>query len=396
MLQQRHIDIIKSLVPLLTETGPALTEHFYQRLFHHHPELKNIFNMSNQASGRQKAALFEAIAAYAQYIDNVGALKSAVERIAHKHTSFNIQPEMYQIVGHHLTETLRELTGELFTADVEEAWTAAYDFLASVFIHREGELYDSRAQSQGGWRDSRPFVVSEKSKESELVTSFVLTPEDGKDVVGFIPGQYLGISVQPKDHPFTEIRQYSLSTKPNGKNYRISVKREVGEPNGIVSNYLHDHIEVGDTLLVNAPAGDFFFEDKQSPVVLISAGVGVTPMQSMLEYLAALNYEQDVYYLHACQSTEQHSFKARTAELTALNNWQTYTWYEDANDGNNQSNTTFNGLVDLNNARLPYGQAHFYVCGPVAFMRFIKKQLLDMGVGEERIHYEVFGPHADL
>ncbi|TMO84190.1 NO-inducible flavohemoprotein [Pseudoalteromonas spongiae] len=396
MLQQRHIDIIKSLVPLLTETGPALTEHFYQRLFHHHPELKNIFNMSNQASGRQKAALFEAIAAYAQYIDNVGALKSAVERIAHKHTSFNIQPEMYQIVGHHLTETLRELTGELFTADVEEAWTAAYDFLASVFIHREGELYDSRAQSQGGWRDSRPFVVSEKIKESELVTSFVLTPEDGKDVVGFLPGQYLGISVQPKDHPFTEIRQYSLSTKPNGKNYRISVKREVCEPNGIVSNYLHDHMELGDTLLVNAPAGDFFFEDKQSPVVLISAGVGVTPMQSMLEYLAALNYEHDVYYLHACQSTEQHSFKARTAELTALNNWQTYTWYEDANDDNNQSTTTFNGLVDLNNARLPYGQAHFYVCGPVAFMRFIKKQLLDMGVGAERIHYEVFGPHAEL
>ncbi|KPV93781.1 Flavohemoprotein [Pseudoalteromonas sp. P1-9] len=396
MLQQRHIDIIKSLVPLLTETGPALTEHFYQRLFHHHPELKNIFNMSNQASGRQKAALFEAIAAYAQYIDNVGALKSAVERIAHKHTSFNIQPEMYQIVGHHLTETLRELTGELFTADVEEAWTAAYDFLASVFIHREGELYDSRAQSQGGWRDSRPFVVSEKIKESELVTSFVLTPEDGKDVVGFLPGQYLGISVQPKDHPFTEIRQYSLSTKPNGKNYRISVKREVGEPNGIVSNYLHDHMELGDTLSVNAPAGDFFFEDKQSPVVLISAGVGVTPMQSMLEYLAALNYEHDVYYLHACQSTELHSFKVRTAELTALNNWQTYTWYEDVNDDNNQSTTTFNGLVDLNNARLPYGQAHFYVCGPVAFMRFIKKQLLDMGVGSERIYYEVFGPHADL
>lgn len=164
MLQQRHIDIIKSLVPLLTETGPALTEHFYTRLFTHHPELKHIFNMSNQESGRQKAALFEAIAAYAQHIDNVGALKTAVERIAQKHTSFNIQPEMYQIVGHHLTETLRELTGELFTVDVEEAWTTAYDFLASVFLQREGELYENRAKSQGGWRDSRQFVVSEKSK----------------------------------------------------------------------------------------------------------------------------------------------------------------------------------------------------------------------------------------
>lgn len=396
MLQQRHIDIIKSLVPLLTETGPALTEHFYTRLFTHHPELKHIFNMSNQESGRQKAALFEAIAAYAQHIDNVGALKTAVERIAQKHTSFNIQPEMYQIVGHHLTETLRELTGERFTVDVEEAWTTAYDFLASVFIQREGELYENRAKSQGGWRDSRQFVVSEKIKESELVTSFVLTPEDGKAVIDYVPGQYLGISVQPNNHPFTEIRQYSLSNKPNGHNYRISVKRETTAPQGIVSNYLHDHIEVGDTLAVNAPAGDFCFQDRQTPVVLISAGVGVTPMQSMLEYLSALNYEHDVYYLHACNSKQQHSFKQRTTDIATLNNWQTYTWYEKNNEANELPENTLHGLIDLNDARLPYGQAHFYLCGPVAFMRFIKTQLLNMGVGTERIHYEVFGPHADL
>lgn len=396
MLQQRHIDIIKSLVPILTETGPALTDHFYSRLFNHHPELKNIFNMSNQESGRQKAALFEAIAAYAQYIDNVGALKSAVERIAHKHTSFNIQPEMYQIVGHHLTETLRELTGELFTAEVEEAWTAAYDFLATVFIQREGELYESNAKSQGGWRDSRPFVVSEKIKESELVTSFVLTPEDGKAVIDYVPGQYLGISVQPNDHPFTEIRQYSLSNKPNGQSYRISVKREKGEPDGLVSNYLHDHIKVGDTLSVNAPAGDFFFQDKQSPVVLISAGVGVTPMQSMLEHLSALNYEHDVYYLHACGSEQQHSFKQRTNELAMLNNWQTFTWYESQEPQTDNSANSFSGLMNLNNVNLPFSLGNFYLCGPVAFMRFIKAQLLNMGVGSERIHYEVFGPHADL
>ena len=396
MLQQRHIDIIKSLVPLLTETGPALTDHFYSRLFAHHPELKHIFNMSNQESGRQKAALFEAIAAYAQHIDNVGALKSAVERIAQKHTSFNIQPEMYQIVGHHLTETLRELTGELFSAEVEEAWTAAYDFLASVFIQREGALYESRANSNGGWRDSRPFVVSEKIKESELVTSFVLTPEDGKAVIDYVPGQYLGISVQPNDHPFTEIRQYSLSNRPNGQSYRISVKRESTAPQGIVSNYLHDHIEVGDPLAVNAPAGDFFFQDKQSPVVLISAGVGVTPMQSMLEYLSALNYEHDVYYLHACSSSKQHSFKQRTNEIATLNNWQTYTWYENHNAQSRLPENTYQGLIDLNALYLPYGQAHFYLCGPVAFMRYIKTQLLNMGVGAERIHYEVFGPHADL
>lgn len=106
-------------------------------------------------------ALFEAIAAYAKNIENLAALTAAVERIAHKHTSFNIQPEHYQIVGHHLIETLRELAPDAFTQEVEEAWTAAYLFLAKVFIDREGELYLQRKQAVGGWANAREFVVAE-------------------------------------------------------------------------------------------------------------------------------------------------------------------------------------------------------------------------------------------
>ena len=115
MLSDKNIETIKSTIPLLEEAGPALTEHFYERMFSHNPELKHIFNLSNQNSGRQQVALFQAIAAYAKNIDNLAALTTAVERIAHKHTSFNIQENHYPIVGHHLIETLRELASDQFT-----------------------------------------------------------------------------------------------------------------------------------------------------------------------------------------------------------------------------------------------------------------------------------------
>ena len=162
MLSNQHIEVVKSTIPLLESAGPALTEHFYQRMFNHNPELKDIFNMTHQKSGRQSVALFEAIAAYAKNIENLSALTDAVERIAHKHTSFNIQAEHYQIVGHHLIETLRELASDAFTPQVEEAWTAAYLFLAQIFIDREGELYLQRKQAVGGWKNARRFVVKEK------------------------------------------------------------------------------------------------------------------------------------------------------------------------------------------------------------------------------------------
>ncbi|VEA69554.1 Nitric oxide dioxygenase [Serratia rubidaea] len=102
MLDQQTIATVKSTIPLLAATGPKLTAHFYDRMFTHNPELKDIFNMSNQRNGDQRQALFDAICAYAGNLENLAALLPAVERIAQKHTSFNIQPEQYQIVGTHL------------------------------------------------------------------------------------------------------------------------------------------------------------------------------------------------------------------------------------------------------------------------------------------------------
>ncbi len=390
MLNNQHIEVVKSTIPLLESAGPALTQHFYQRMFTHNPELKDIFNMTHQKTGRQSVALFEAVAAYAKNIENLAALTAAVERIAHKHTSFNIKAEHYQIVGHHLIETLRELASDAFTAEVEEAWTAAYLFLAQVFIDREETLYQERKQANGGWENGRAFRIAEKKPESEYVTSFVLEPVDGEPVLGYNPGQYIGIEVKPSKGDHVEIRQYSLSHKPNGKNYRISVKREVGEHDGLVSNFLHNEMSQGDVVTLYAPAGDFYYQESDKPAVLISAGVGATPIQSMLHTLADAG-KSEVSYLYACNNAQQHTFKQETAQLIEQQGWQQFAWYLD-------EQADFTGQMDLSliAEELPVADADFYVCGPVAFMESIVKQLESLAVGRERIHYEVFGPHTYL
>lgn len=393
MLSDKTIEIVKSTVPLLAQAGTVVTDHFYKRLFSHNPELKNIFNMANQDTGRQQFALFNALAAYAQNIDNLAVLKEALTRINHKHTSLNILPEHYPIVGAHLIGTLKELIPEQFTPDVEYAWREAYGVLADICITEEAALYEHSKNKHGGWAGTRQFEITNKQAESELVTSFTLTPVDGEAVITHKPGQYLGIKVKPEGAEYEEIRQYSISQKSNAKNYRISVKKELQPKPGMVSNYLHS-LEQGSIVELYPPAGDFFLRNNTSPAVLISAGVGQTPMLAMLETLLSDNSNQNIMYLHACENTQQHSFSKYLNELNAVyNRLQTMTWFNQATEG-----ADFTGLMNLNavQAQLPLSNGDFYLCGPAGFMAFIKNQLLELGVKNEQIHYEVFGPHQDL
>ena len=394
MLSEQQILTVKSTIPLLESVGPDITKHFYQRMFRDNPELKNIFNMAHQQSGSQSLALFNALAAYAKYIDNLPMLTGAVQRIAHKHSALNIRPEHYGIVGHHLIETLRELASEAFTAEVEDAWVAAYGQLADVFITVEAGLYQANAEQVGGWQGPRKFKLIEKRIESELVKSLVFEPVDGQPVVGYQAGQYIGIRVKPLTSEHFEMRQYSLSTSPNAETYRISVKREAMGVPGIVSNYLHDALRLGEEVELYPPAGDFVFHNNAKPVVTISAGVGLTPMQAILETLAECGYHAPVFYLHACENQQQHSFKKRLKQLGQQLNLTHHTWY---NQEVTSEDNIHHGLMDLTTLdNLPLTDGDFYLCGPVGFMLFAKQQLVNLGVAIERIHYEMFGPHQEI
>ncbi len=396
MLDQKTISVVKSTIPLLESAGPELTKHFYQRMFSHHPELKDIFNLAHQRKGDQPVALFNAVAAYAKNIDNLAALGPAVEKIAQKHTGFLITAEQYNIVGHHLLETLKELGGEAVTDEVIDAWGKAYGLLADIFIQRESQIYDDAAAHDGGWRGTRNFRITAKKQESSVITSFELTPVDDGPVMGFEPGQYLSLKVVHPDLENIEIRQYSLSDAPNGKSYRISVKRD---SEGVVSQLLHDKFAVGDELAVIPPAGDFFLKTSaEKPLTLISGGVGLTPVMSMLNQ--RLNGETaETLWLHASEDGAAHAFGEEiNHKLTQHNKLAAYTWYRAPGATDIQgSHYDFAGTMDLNaiNGTLPTN-GDFYICGPVGFMAHVKAQLTTMGVADAQIHYEVFGPHKGL
>jgi len=394
MLDAQTIATIKSTLPAIAQVGPQLTGHFYQRLLTQHPELKNVFNMNNQRSGNQQEALFNAIVAYGSNLENLAVLLPAVEKIAQKHASLNIQPEQYAIVGENLLATIDELLhpGE----EVLTAWGKAYGVLADVFIQREEAIYSASEEKTGGWRGARDFRIRAINQESSVIKSFELVPNDGKPVATFLPGQYLAISVQPAGCENIQHRQYSLTHQPNGQFYRIAVKREAL---GSVSGWLHDRAQVGDIVQCAAPAGDFFLQaEAATPITLISAGVGQTPMLAMLATLAQQQHAAAVNWLHAAEAGSQHAFAEEVKSLGArLPNFTSHVWYrqpESADVGRYDAQ----GLMDLASVSSALNQAdrQFWICGPLPFMQFVARQLVDAGINADRIHYEVFGPHKVL
>ena len=250
--------LIKATIPTLKEHGQLLTTHFYQRVFAHHPELKNVFNQANQQSGRQPMALASAVLAYAEHIDNPAVLVSALVRIGHKHTSLDIRPEQYPVVGHHLLASISEVLGEAATPELLNAWGAAYNQLARLMIGTEADLYAAQLTKPGGWTGWRSFVVRTKVQESDSITCFHLYPTDGGLVGQHTPGQYVSLRLFLPELQLLQPHQYRITNAPNSSHYCISVKRKSDGNhtlNDPFSRHLCEVIQVGDCLELSAPAG---------------------------------------------------------------------------------------------------------------------------------------------
>ncbi|ADI26799.1 NO-inducible flavohemoprotein [Geobacillus sp. C56-T3] len=402
-LHPKTIEIVKSTVPVLETHGEQITKRFYELMFSNHPELLNIFNHANQKQGRQQRALAAAVYAAARYIDQLDAILPVVRQIGHKHRSLGIKPEQYPIVGKHLLLAIKDVLGDAATDEVITAWAEAYEAIASVFIQVEKELYDEAAAKHGGWRDFRRFVVVKKVKESRVITSFYLEPEDGKAISDYLPGQYVSVKLSIPGETYTHIRQYSLSDAPGKGYYRISVKREAAtadKPAGIVSNYLHDHVQEGDVLELSAPAGDFTLDlSKTTPVVFISGGVGITPLLSMAHTLAIRQPTRPAAFLHAALNGRVHAFDEELRMLAERPSFSYHICYESPSDEDRlHPHFGKEGRIDLAwmQSVIPTKDADFYFCGPVPFMKTVYGALKQWGVPEEHIHYEFFGPAGDL
>ena len=243
------------------------------------------------------------------------------------------------------------------------------------------------------WQGFRTLTVTGIERESDSVRSIRLADPDGEPLPSARPGQYLTVRIQPEDEHRSVLRNYSLSGPPDAGYYRISVKRE---PDGTASGYLHTHLRVGDQLQIAAPRGTFILDPSQAPVLLISAGIGATPVLAMLHALAEEHSEREIWWLHGARSSRDESFAAEARTLlAALPNVRTHICFSRPGS-TDLAGRDFDSAGRLSAAVLaeldPPRDAEAYLCGPIPLMEEISAALAATGLDASRIHTEPFGP----
>ncbi|EMT62580.1 hypothetical protein ACKRZS_012773 [Fusarium odoratissimum] len=408
-LTAAQVAIVKSTAPILKEHGKTITTTFYRNMLGAHPELKNYFSLRNQQTGAQQAALANSVLAYATYIDDLGKLSHAVERIAHKHVSLFIKPEHYPIVGTHLIGAIGEVLGSALTTEIKDAWVAAYGQLADIFIQREGQMYEAA----GDWNSWRKFKIVKKEAENDSVTSFYLEPTDGKPLPKFLPGQYVSVQIPiPELDGLLQSRQFSLSEAPGTNHYRISVKLQgpteepavedlaAGKIAGLLSTRLHNRYNVGDELELSPPAGEFSLDPADTsaakkPLVLLSAGVGATPLVSILDsVLQSPTASRPITWIHGARYSGSTCFVPHVLDSAKKHeNITAKIFLEDVKEGDQYD---FKGEIDLAKLQkeqllqLDNADAEYYICGPEDWMVNVRAFLEENGVPRERQHLELF------
>ncbi|MER7759387.1 globin domain-containing protein [Streptomyces sp. NPDC097619] len=389
MLSEKSAETVRATLPAVGAAIGEITELFYAKLFEAHPELlRDLFNRGNQAAGLQKRALAGSIAAFAVHLVDRPDVRPDVmlRRIAHKHASLGVTREQYPIVHTHLFAAIAEVLGEAVTPEVAAAWDEVYWLMANALIAIEAELYAARQAAAGEvWQE---WEVVDRTEETADCATFRLIPADGSPAPDFHPGQYVSVQVELPDGA-RQIRQYSLSCAPGSATRSLTVKRVHGGPgpDGEVSGRLHTHVRPGDRLRLSAPYGDLVLREDSAPVLLASAGIGCTPMLSMLEHLAGTGHTAPVTVVHADRSPADHPLAADHRALTdKLPAGTAHFWYEDGAEPGDRA-----GRVDLSDVAIAPG-TRAYLCGPLPFMREVRAQLLAKGVPAAEVHYEVFGP----
>ena len=242
------------------------------------------------------------------------------------------------------------------------------------------------------WPGFRPMRVVAKRSETATVLSVELEVDDGATLPHALPGQFVTLKLEPGDGAPPPVRSYSLSGPPDRPRYRIAVKVE---PHGVAGGYLRATVEVGDRIKVAAPRGQFTLDESAHPVVLVSAGVGVTPVLAMLYALHDSQSTRDIWWLYGTRNGAEHAFAQETrALLAALPNARSRVWYSRP-DPEDNIGTDYDELGHITAERIAATGApidsEFYLCGPTTFMTAITAGLETLGVPTARVHTEAFG-----
>ncbi|MBE0462561.1 MAG: NO-inducible flavohemoprotein [Halomonadaceae bacterium] len=386
MLTQAQEQIIAATAPVVAEHLNTITARFYPLMFERYPQVKSLFNQTHQKDGGQPRALAASILAYVGVRQNPQTARQIMETVVNKHVSLDIQPEHYPIVGECLLVAICEVLGDAVTAEVADAWGALYQELADLLIDLEAKRYQEFEQLPGGWRGTRRFRIAATHQESRVIRSFILEPEDGGPVADYSPGQYIGVKLNIDGVQAS--RHYSLSDVPNGRSYRLSIKRE---PHGVASRFFHDQLTVGDVIELLPPAGELTLKKGDEPLLLISGGIGQTPLLPIAKQ--ALSQGRQVTYLHAAIDMDSRAFAKTIDELAAANPDQltAVTVLEQGSQGDHQGRINEAVL-----AKYLAPNSRCYFVGPHGFMAAINQSLELLGVAETHRHFEHFGPAKAL
>jgi len=295
-------------------------------------------------------------------------------------------------LGGHTSEQLERA---LRISALSEGWRGSLQLLQAQAKGTEETGNAALAPDAGpppGWPGFRPLCVSRIDRESSSVKSLEFQPADGHPLVAALPGQFVVLRLKPAAAGAAVLRNYSLSDLPSTDHYRVSVKQEV---NGVASTYLHTQIKVGDIVDVAAPRGGFTFKPGNNPVVLLSAGVGATPVLAMLHALADQSSPREVWWLFGARNRQDHPFADESRSLVQrLAHGKSHIWYSRPSpedrpgiDFDSPGRIAGDALKKLG---VPF-DADFYLCGPSAFLKDVTSGLAALGVSGERVHEEIFG-----
>jgi ferredoxin-NADP reductase/MOSC domain-containing protein YiiM len=314
-------------------------------------------------------------------------LASGLERM----TVADVSGLLY-LPGHPRQQLLRVLR----IPALSTGWQASFRALLEGEAGR-GNTGLTTASPPPAWPGFRRLTVSAIDQESDSVISIRFEDPAGAPLPAARPGQYLTLRIQPDDADRAVLRNYSLSGSPDAGYYRVSAKRE---RHGVASGYLHTRLAVGDQLDIAAPRGTFILDETDAPALLISVGIGATPVLAMLNALAEQHSDREIWWLHGARSSREHSFAAEARTLLAsLSNVRSHVYYSHPGSDDLQGRD-YDSVGRLTASRLaeltPPRSAAAYLCGPTPFMQEISAGLAAIGVEASNIHTEPFGPEPGL
>ncbi|CAF3425011.1 unnamed protein product [Rotaria socialis] len=381
VLTDEQKKIVQSTAPVLKEHGKQITSVFYQHVQEAHPELRNIFNQSNQTTGSQPLALAFTLYCAAEHINHLDVLMPQVEQIAYKHRALLVKPEHYPIVGKFLLEAIAEVLGAKATPEILEAWKAAYSVISSIFIGLEKKLYAKLGDDERDKGFISFKIVSKETVAAGPTVALTLERADGGKLFDYIPGQYIAVRLE-KGGLFHN-RLYGLTEPSNGKTYSIVVKQEADNaPNATISNEIINNLNVGGTILATNPSGNFTLVNDAKHNLFIAGGVGIGPLSAMVQYLSANGKSSSGSLIH-CVRTAGHAIFADKlrAALPA-------------------------GQYVLLSADQPISKAilagklqpdtQVYVSGSEAFISIVDAVLVECAHPKSQIHTEAIGPSLSI